>query len=72
MLHFPILDIFMSMASFFVLDTSGSLSESQLTSLEKLLKEATDAAQGFSSQHKDSHGAISRIGKAIDRVRTEY
>ena len=54
---------------FFVIDTSGpALSEGQLTSLEKLLKEATDAAQGFSSQHKDSHGAISRMGKAIDRV----
>ena len=51
-----------------MIDTSGPLSEGQLTSLEKLLKEATDAAQGFSSQHKDSHGAISRMGKTIDRV----
>ena len=52
----------------FVLDGSSSLSESQHTSMEKLLKEATDASQAFSSQHKDSHSAISRMGKAIDRV----
>ena len=52
----------------FMIDTSGTLSEGQHTSLEKLLKEATDASQAFSSQHKDSHGAISRMGKAIDRV----
>ena len=52
----------------FVIDTSTSLSENQCVSLEKLLKEATDASQGFSTQHKDSHGAISRMGKAIDRV----
>ena len=53
---------------FFVIDTSNTLSENQYVSLEKLLKEATDASQAFSSQHKDSHGAISRMGKAIDRV----
>lgn len=52
----------------FVIDTSSTLSENQHVSLEKLLKEATDASQAFSSQHKDSHGAISRMGKAIDRV----
>ena len=52
----------------FVIDTSSTLSENQHVSLEKLLKEATDASQVFSSQHKDSHGAISRMGKAIDRV----
>ena len=33
------------------------------------MKEANEACQNFSSQHKDSHGAISRMGKAIDRVR---
>ena len=51
-----------------MIDASSTLSEGQHTSLEKLLKEATDASQAFSSQHKDSHGAISRMGKAIDRV----
>ncbi|XP_065882937.1 E3 ubiquitin-protein transferase RMND5B-like [Dysidea avara] len=45
----------------------ASLTEGQRTSLEKLLKEASEACQNFSSQHKDSHGAISRMGKAIDR-----
>jgi len=53
---------------FFIIDTSSSLSENQCISLEKLLKEATDASQGLSAQHKDSHGAISRMGKAVDRV----
>lgn len=55
-------------SSLYVIGTAGSLSENQCISLEKLLKEATDASQGFSTQHKDSHGAISRMGKAVDRV----
>ena len=54
---------------YFLDKEDASLTEGQRTSLEKLLKEASEACQNFSSQHKDSHGAISRMGKAIDRVR---
>lgn len=46
---------------------TGSLPEGQLTALAAVLARSKEKLQRLTSEHRDLHGTVSKVGKAIDR-----
>lgn len=44
------------------------LSATQVLTLNQCLRKIRDSVSRISSEHKDMHGSVSKIGKTIDRV----
>jgi hypothetical protein len=47
---------------------SGTLTVAEVFMLTGALNNAREVAQKIATQHRDLHGAVSKVGKAIDRV----
>jgi len=59
------LKLFLSAAS---TKESGELSAAQILLLNQCIKKVKDTGTRLSSDHKDLHGMVSKVGKAIDKV----
>lgn len=49
----------------------GEVTQEQREAVRQCMRSVKDAAQTASNEHKDMHATISKLGKAIDKVR-EY
>jgi len=49
-------------------DTQVPLTSEQAEMLKELQKSSKEVCQSVSTEHKDVHGAISKFGRAIDKV----
>ena len=47
---------------------NSELSAAQSLMLSQCLKKVQEAVNSLSAIHKDRHGSVSKVGKAIDRV----
>ena len=47
---------------------SGEVNVAQSLRLSQCLKKVQEAVNNLSAIHKDRHGSVSKVGKAIDRV----
>ena len=50
-------------------DSQVPLTSEQVEMLKELQKSCKEVCQNVSTEHKDVHGAISKFGRAIDKVR---
>jgi hypothetical protein len=51
---------------------SGELTAAQILVLNQCVKKVKDTCARLSSDHKDLHGMVSKVGKAIDKVCMAY
>ena len=52
-----------------LVDNENELSSTQLEILGEISKKVNNIVSQVAGEHKDLHGALSKIGKSIDRVR---
>ena len=62
----------MTAAGTFIYSGEDKLTDVQKSVIKDSLKKVQETSKSISSQHKELHGTVSRIGKAIDKVRQSY
>lgn len=63
----PIKRVFQFVGNANAVPQDGTLTEGQLKALTNVLARSKEKLQRLTSEHRDLHGTVSKVGKAIDR-----